>query len=99
MMASGGDALDISKLVEESLMNDTNVGGGTISSLSTILADLIVLRGSQQGDNSAADNVEQTVEFVDALLQSLDTLVGACDGWQDIFNASVRYQTATAYLK
>jgi hypothetical protein len=97
MVASGGDAFNISKLVEENLMNDSHVGGGTISGLSAILSDLILLRGNQS-TGGAADNVAQTVDFVQSLLQSLDTLVGACVGWQDIFNTTLRYRTATTYL-
>jgi hypothetical protein len=94
MVASGGDAFNISKLVEENLMNETHVGGGTISSLSSILSDLIVLRENQTN----RDNVYETVAFVQTLLQSLDVLVGACDGWQDIFNYTIRYQATTNYL-
>jgi hypothetical protein len=94
MIENGGDALDISKLVEENLTNETNVGGGTISTLSNVLSDLINLRENQTGK----DDVNQTIEFVQTILQSLDILVGACDGWEDIFNETQRYQTTTNYI-
>jgi hypothetical protein len=94
MIANGGDAFNISKLVEENLKNESSVGGGTIASLSSILSDLIDLRENQTNQ----DDVNKTIEFVETLLQSLDYIIAACHGWQEIFNYTVRYQTATKYL-
>jgi hypothetical protein len=94
MIAGGGDALKISKIVEDNLTKESHVGGGTIFSLSAILSDLIELRNNQTNK----DDVDQTMEFIEILLQSIDILIATCDGWQDIFNYTVRYQAATNYL-
>lgn len=99
MIDSGDNAVDISKEVEEILKNETmsggSVNGGTISSLVDVMAKLIDLRRDQTNDS----NSEQTVEFAESFLQSVDIVVAACEGWQNIFDKAVRYQTMSSYLR
>lgn len=99
MIANGGDAVNITQEVEDILKNETmnggSVTGGTISSLVNVLEDLIVLRRNQTNEA----NFEQTIDFTESFLQSVDIIVLACEGWKNIFNSSLRYDTVTNYLR
>jgi len=47
-------------------------------------------------DNTSLDVAK---EFTLSFLRSVDIVMGSSEGWKDIFNKTLRYETASTYIR